>query len=123
MSTFSRFKDEVDVDRIMVILTGMVREAYPDFMCMAGVDSTSLDAHCKKDPDAAWGYDHITGENYYGYKIHIMYDLPTLAPLCHIVTPANDHDVTQLMHYSEDGHSSPVHEGLLADMPTTRKRK
>nr|WP_272941624.1 transposase [Methanocella conradii] len=124
MSTFSRFKDEVDVDRIMVILTGMIREAYPDFMAMVGVDSTSLDAHCKKDRDADWGYDHITGENYYGYKVHIMYDLPTLAPLCHIVTPANNHDVTQLLPLLEKmGIRVLFMRGLLADMAYDSKEK
>lgn len=96
-STFSRFKDDLDIDRIMVILTGMIRDKYPDFMCMVGADSTSLKAYSKTDQDASWGYDHITEEMYYGYKIHLLYDLLTLAPICSVVTPANMHDTTQLL--------------------------
>jgi IS5 family transposase len=116
-STFSRFKDEVDTDRIMVILTGMIKQYYPDYMCMVGVDSTSLKAHCKKDPDAAWGYDHITDEMYYGYKIHLLYDLPTLSPICSIVTPANVHDTTQLFQLQKKlGSRILFMNGLFADM-------
>jgi len=96
-STFSRFKETVDIDRVMRILRGMIRDKDPDFMCMVGVDSTSLPAFSMADRDAAWGYDHIADEMYYGYKIHLLYDLPTLAPICSIVTPANIHDSTQLL--------------------------
>lgn len=116
-STFSRFKDEVDVDRIMVILAGMIREKYPDFMCMVGVDSTSLKAYSRTDPDASWGYDHITDEKYYGYKIHLLYDLLTLAPICTVVTPANMHDTTQLFPLLRKmGSRILLMNGLLADI-------
>lgn len=116
-STFSRFKDEVDTDRIMVILTGMIQDVCPDFMRMVGVDSTSLEAFSKRDPDASWGYDHITEETYYGYKIHLLYDLPTLAPICSVVTPANVHDTTQLLPLLRKmGSRILLMNGLLADI-------
>jgi transposase, IS5 family len=117
MSTFSRFKDEVDTDRIMVILTGMIREVYPDFMRMVGVDSTSLEAYSKKDPDASWGYNHITDQMYYGYKIHLLYDLLTLAPICSVVTPAHIHDTTQLFPLQRKmGSHILLMNGLFADI-------
>lgn len=115
-STFSRFKESVDIDRVMRILRGMIRDKEPDFMCMVGVDSTSLPAFNKNDPDAGWGYDHIADQMYHGYKIHLLYDLPTLTPLCSIVTPANIHDTTQLLPLLEKmGSHTLLMNGLFAD--------
>ncbi|CAJ35536.1 transposase [Methanocella arvoryzae] len=116
-STFSRFKESIEIDRIMRILRSMIRDKDPDFMCMVGVDSTSLPAFNKTDPDAAWGYDHIADEMYYGYKIHLLYDLPTLAPICSVVTPANIHDTTQVLPLLEKmGSHSLLMNGLFADI-------
>ncbi|OPY26892.1 MAG: Transposase DDE domain protein [Methanocella sp. PtaU1.Bin125] len=116
-STISRFKESIDIDRIMRILRSMIRDKDQDFMCMVGVDSTSLPAFSMSDPDAAWGYDHIADEMYYGYKIHLLYDLPTLAPLCSIVTPANIHDTTQLLPLLEKmGSQSLLINGLFGDI-------
>jgi hypothetical protein len=123
-STFSRFKESVDTDRIMVLLTAMIKGVEPDFMCMVGVDSTSLNAYSEDDPDAAWGYDHITEEMYYGYKIHLLYDLLTLAPICSIVTPANKHDVTQLLPLLKKmGVRILFMNGLFADIAYDSKEK
>ncbi len=123
-STFSRFKESVDIDRIMVHLTALIKRAEPDFMCMVGVDSTSLRAYSLDDPDAAWGYDHITEEMYYGYKIHLLYDLPTLTPICSIVTGANKHDVTQLMPLLKKlGVRILYMNGLLGDIAYDSKER
>ncbi|CAJ36182.1 predicted transposase (IS4) [Methanocella arvoryzae MRE50] len=116
-STFSRFKDTVDIDRILTIIASMIKDEEQDFMCMVGVDSTSLNAYSQKDPDASWGLDHITDEWYYGYKIHLLYDLLTLAPICSVVTPANIHDTTQLFPLLKKmGARTLQMNGLLADM-------
>ncbi len=116
-STFSRFKDQVDTDRIMVLLTSMIWKKEEDFMSMVGVDSTSLPAFSRHDPDAAWGYDHINEEMYYGYKIHLFYDLVTLAPICSIVTPANMHDTTQLLPLQRKmGSRILLVKGLFGDI-------
>src|SRR5208337_388049 len=48
-----------------------------------------------KDTDAAWGYDHIKRKFYYGYKVHLLYDLQSMTPVCYTVTTANRHDNTQ----------------------------
>lgn len=116
-STLSRFKDSVDIDRIMTIMASMIKEEEPDFMRMIGVDSTSLKAFTRTDPDAGWGYDHINNEMYYGYKIHLLYDLITLSPICCVVTPANMHDTTQLLPLLRKmGAQSLQMNGLFADM-------
>jgi hypothetical protein len=123
-STFSRFKESVDTDRIMVLLTAMIKGVEPDFMCMVGVDSTGLDAYSEDDPDAAWGYDHISEEMYYGYKIHLLYDVLTLAPICSIVTSANKHDVTQLLPLLKKmGVRILFMNGLFADIAYDSKEK
>jgi hypothetical protein len=116
-SMFSRFKERIDIDRVMQILTGMIRNLDQDFMCMVGVDSTSLKAFSMTDQDAAWGYDHITEEMYYGYKIHLLYDLLNLAPICSVVTPANIHDTTQLLPLLRKmGARILLINGLFADI-------
>jgi predicted secreted protein len=116
-STFSRFKDRVDIDRIMTIIASMIKEEEPDFMHMVGVDSTSLKAFSKNDPDADWGYDHINDEYYYGFKIHLLYDLLTLAPICSVITPANVHDTTLLMPLLKKMGANILQiKGLFADI-------
>lgn len=95
----------------------MIKEEEPDFACMVGVDSTSLNAYSQKDPDAAKGYDHINDEWYYGYKIHLLYDLIMLAPICSVVTPANMHDTTQLLPLLKKmGTRALQMNGVFADM-------
>lgn len=94
-STFSRFKNEFDLDRVMTILLSMITSLDPDFMSVVGVDSTDIHAF-RKDPDARWGFDPIEKVNYYGYKVHMLYDLFTLTPITFLVTPANVHDTIKL---------------------------
>ena len=54
---------------------------------------------------------------YYGYKIHLLYDLPTLAPICSVVTPANIHDTTQLLPLLKKmGARILLMNGLFADI-------
>ena len=97
-STFSKFKKLLSkhLDRIMSLLNSMTRLANPHHMSLVGVDSTILPAYSMKDGDADWGYDHISKEYYKGYRVHILYDLPSLSPLCFTLTKANVHDNTQV---------------------------
>jgi hypothetical protein len=102
----------------------MIKSLEPDFMCMVGDDSTSLPAYSMDDSDVAWGYDHLADETYYWYKIHLPYDLPTLAPICSIVTGANKHDVTQLMPLLKKmGPRIPYMSGLFSDIAYDSKEK
>lgn len=121
-STFSRFKEKVDIERIMTLLNTMIRKETPYYMRIVGVDSTPIRA-CKKDPDARWGYDHIHKCWYYGYKAHMFYDLPTLTPLCFTLTPANVHDSTQLKPLVEKHSTNTMLiKGLFADSAYDSKK-
>lgn len=121
-STFSRFKDMVDVDRIMTLLNTQIRAENPYYMRLVGVDSTPIRAF-KKDPDAMWGWDHINNGWYYGYKANMFYDLPTLTPLCFTLTTANVHDSTQLKPLVEKhGTNTLLMKGLLADSAYDSKK-
>ncbi|BAI60953.1 putative transposase for insertion sequence element [Methanocella paludicola SANAE] len=96
-SLFSRYKDRFGehIPRIMMIInTGIMREE-PLHMSMLGIDSTKVEAFSLGDEDADWGYDHIRKKFYYGYKVHLLYDLQSMTPICYTVTRANRHDNTQ----------------------------
>lgn len=97
-SLFSRYKKRFGehIPRIMAIInTGIMKEE-PLHMSLLGIDSTKLESFSLKDMDAAWGYDHVKGRFYYGYKVHLLYDLQSMTPICYTVTPANRHDNTQV---------------------------
>jgi hypothetical protein len=97
-STFSKFKKLLSehLDRIMTLLNSMAMLADPGHMSLVGIDSTILLAYSMKDRDVDWGYDHISKMNYKGYRVHILYDLPSLSPLCFILTRSSVHDNTQV---------------------------
>lgn len=67
----------------------------PGHLSLLGVNSTKLEALTRKDESATWGYDHVYHRYYYGYKVHLLYNLGTLASVCFTVVPANKHDNTQ----------------------------
>jgi hypothetical protein len=96
-SLFSRYKQQFGehVPRIMMIINTSIMNEEPLHMSVLGIDSTKVEAYSLKDTDAAWGYDHIKRKFYYGYKVHLLYDLQSMTPVCYTVTTANRHDNTQ----------------------------
>ena len=79
----------------MDILNSEILRRNSGHLSLLGVDSTKLEAFTRKDADATGGYDHVHHQFYYGYKVHLLYDLGTLAPVCFTVVRANKHDNTQ----------------------------
>ncbi len=55
-------------------------------MSILGIGNTKLDAYSREEMDAAWGFDHVRKKFYYGYKIHLLYDLQSMTPVCYTVT-------------------------------------
>lgn len=96
-SLFSRYKHRfgAHLPRIMMILNAGIMEEDPGYMTLLGIDSTKLEAYSKNDDGAGWGFDHVKRRFYYGYKAHLVYDLPSMTPICYTVTPANRHDNTK----------------------------
>ena len=97
-SLFSRYKKRLGehIPRIMMIVNTSIMKEEPLHMSLLGIDSTKLEAFSMKDEDAAWGFDHIRNKFYYGYKVHLLYDLQSMTPICYTVTRANRHDNTQV---------------------------
>jgi IS5 family transposase len=96
-SLFSRYKQRLGehIPRVMTIINTRIMNEEPLHMSMLGIDSTKLEAFSMEDKDAAWGFDHIRKTFYYGYKVHLLYDLESMTPVCYTLTPANRHDNTQ----------------------------
>ncbi|BAI60939.1 putative transposase for insertion sequence element [Methanocella paludicola SANAE] len=94
---FSRYKQRFGghIPRIMMIINTRIMNEEPMHMSLLGIDSTKLDAFSLRDEDAAWGFDHVRRKYYYGYKVHLLYDLGSMTPVCYTVTRANRHDNTQ----------------------------
>jgi IS5 family transposase len=97
-SVFSRFKQDLGeaLDRIMSILVGMLRKLDRKLFKALGIDSTKIEAYSRKDRGAGWGWDHMAGKYYKGYKAHILYDIRSLTPVSYMVTSASVHDNTQI---------------------------
>jgi transposase, IS5 family len=93
-SMFSRIKLELSeyMDRMVSMLTGMLKTLDPSLYTELGIDSTKLEAHTYKDRQAGWGYDHITKHYYKGYKINMIYNTRHVVPLAYTVTSAKVHD-------------------------------
>lgn len=96
-SVFSRFKTKLGdhMDRIISLLTGMIRSLHPGYMRTLGVDSTKIEGYSRNDKQSGWGYDNIQKRAYKGYKAHILYDLECLSPVSYTLTSARMHDSTQ----------------------------
>jgi hypothetical protein len=96
-SLFSRYKQRLGehIPRIMMIINTSIMEEEPLHMSLLGIDSTKVEAYSLKDEDAAWGFDHVRKKFYYGYKVHLLYNLDSMTPVCYTLTPANRHDNTQ----------------------------
>jgi len=96
-SLFSRYKKRLGdhIPRIMTIINTSIMNEEPLHMSMLGIDSTKLDAFSLEDGDAALGFDHVRKKFYFGYKVHLLYDLQSMTPICYTVTKANRHDNTQ----------------------------
>ena len=95
---FTRFKQDLgeSLDRIMSIIIGMLRKLDTRLFKVLGIDSTKIPAYSKRDYGAGWGWDHMTGKYYKGYKAHILYDIRSLTPVSYTVTSASVHDNTQV---------------------------
>lgn len=96
-SVFSRTKPELGehMDKMVSMLTGMLRILDPSLYRELGVDSTKLEAYTYKDKQAGWGYDHMDRRHYKGYKIHLIYNTEHAVPLAYTVTTAKVHDNKQ----------------------------
>lgn len=96
-SVFSRFKPLISeyLDRMVSMLTRMLKNLDPDLYQELGVDSTKIEAYTYKDKQAGWGYDHINKKRYKGYKAHIIYNTRHAVPLAFNVTTAKVHDNKQ----------------------------
>lgn len=97
-SVFTRFKQELGdtLERIMGIIVGMLRKADHRLFKALGIDSTKVPAYSRKDRQAGWGWDHLAGKYYKGYKAHILYDIRSLTPVSYTLTSASVHDNTQV---------------------------
>ncbi len=97
-SMFSRYKQRLGdhIPRIMTIINTSIMREEPLHMSILGIDSTKLEAFSREDMDADWGFDHVRRNFYYGYKVHLLYDLQSMTPVCYTVTKANRHDNTQI---------------------------
>ena len=96
-SLFSRYKQRFGdhIPRIMMILNASIMKEEPLHTSLPGIDNTKPEAFSMKDMDATWSFDHIGGRYNFGYKVHLLYDLPSMTPICCTVTGANYHDNTQ----------------------------
>lgn len=97
-SMFSRYKQRLGehIPRIMTVINTSIMKEEPLHMSILGIDSTKLEAFSREDMDADWGFDHIKRRFYYGYKVHLLYDLQSMTPVCYTITTAKRHDNTQI---------------------------
>jgi transposase len=83
------------MDKMVSMLTGMLRAHEPGLFRELGVDSTKLEAYTYKDKQMGWGYDHIAKRHYKGYKVLLIYNTEHAVPLVYTVTSARIHDNKQ----------------------------
>jgi len=93
-SLFSRIKLELGeyIDRMISMLTGILKKFDPSLYMELGVDSTKIEAYTYKDRQAGWGYDHLAKRHYKGYKAHMIYNTRHVVPLAYTMTNAKIHD-------------------------------
>ena len=86
-------------------LVNSVHELRPDFGKVLAIDSTGAPAYCNpqnektRDQEAAWGKVHDPRSKepdrmvwIYGWKVHVVVDVPTHLPIAFDVSPANEND-------------------------------
>lgn len=90
---------------LLVGLANGVHELRPDFGKVLAIDSTGVAAYCNPknertcDQEAKWGKVHDPRSKepdgmvwIYGWKIHVLVDVPTQLPIAIAVSPANKND-------------------------------
>ena len=90
---------------MLVGLVNSVHELRPDFGKVLAIDSTGAPAYCNpqnektRDQEAAWGKVHDPRSKepdrmvwIYGWKVHVVVDVPTHVPIAFDVSPANEND-------------------------------
>ena len=116
---------------MLVGLLNGVQEICPDFGKVVATDSTGIPAYCNpqheetRDLEAAWGKVHDQRSTapdgmamIYGWKAHVLVDVPTQLPVALGVSPANRHDspfLRELLPWAAESYDWFEPDVVLAD--------